>query len=86
MNRREFVGFAALARLVASAADLKSARADRPFILLPDSARVCDIGREEALPLGIERHRLRRRMPVLELVERQLHVAETMRNYLGRHL
>ena len=44
MNRREFVGFAALAPLVASAADLKSARADRPFILLPDSARVCDIG------------------------------------------
>jgi hypothetical protein len=48
MNRREFVGYAALAPLVASAADLKGARADKPSILLPDGARVHDIGRGEA--------------------------------------
>jgi len=39
MNRREFVGYAALAPLVASAASLKGAPADKPSILLPDSAR-----------------------------------------------
>jgi hypothetical protein len=33
MNRREFVGCAALATLVASAVDLKGARADKPSIL-----------------------------------------------------
>jgi quercetin dioxygenase-like cupin family protein len=48
MNRREFVGYSALATLVASAADLKGARADKPSILLPDSARVYDIGHGEA--------------------------------------
>lgn len=39
MNRREFVGYAALAPLVVSAASLKGAPADKPSILLPDSAR-----------------------------------------------
>jgi mannose-6-phosphate isomerase-like protein (cupin superfamily) len=48
MNRREFVGYAALAPLMASAADLKGAGLDRPFIFLPDSARVYDIGHGEA--------------------------------------
>jgi hypothetical protein len=48
MNRREFVGYAALAPLVASAADLRGARADKPSILLPDSARVYEIGHGEA--------------------------------------
>ena len=47
MNRREFVGFATLAPLLASKADLKGARADKPSILLPDSARVYDIGHGE---------------------------------------
>jgi hypothetical protein len=48
MNRREFMGHAALAPLVAAAADLEGARADQPSIFLPDSARVYDIGRGEA--------------------------------------
>jgi quercetin dioxygenase-like cupin family protein len=48
MNRREFVGYAALAPLAASAADLKGGRADKPFVLLPDSARVYDIGHGQA--------------------------------------
>jgi hypothetical protein len=48
MSRREFVGYAALAPLVASTADLKGAGADKPSILLPDGARVYDIGRGEA--------------------------------------
>jgi quercetin dioxygenase-like cupin family protein len=48
MNRREFVSFAAVAPLLASAAETKNARADKPSILLPDSARVYDIGRGEA--------------------------------------
>jgi quercetin dioxygenase-like cupin family protein len=48
VNRREFVGHAALAPLVVSAANLEGARADKPFILLPDSTRVYDIGRGEA--------------------------------------
>ncbi len=38
----------ALAPLVASVADLKGDRTDESFVLLPDSARVCDIGRGEA--------------------------------------
>jgi quercetin dioxygenase-like cupin family protein len=48
MNRREFVTFATLAPLVASGPDLKGARADKPSILLPDTARVYDIGLGEA--------------------------------------
>jgi quercetin dioxygenase-like cupin family protein len=48
VDRREFVGFAALGPLVASGADLKGARADKPSILLPDNARVYDIGHGEA--------------------------------------
>lgn len=48
MNRREFVGHAALAPLMASAANLEGARAERPSILLPDRARVYDIGHGEA--------------------------------------
>jgi quercetin dioxygenase-like cupin family protein len=48
MNRREFMGHAALAPLVAAAADLAGAPADQPSIFLPDSARVYDIGRGEA--------------------------------------
>jgi mannose-6-phosphate isomerase-like protein (cupin superfamily) len=55
MNRREFVGCTALAPLVASAADLKGARADKPSILLPDSACVYDIGHGEArILVGVE--------------------------------
>ena len=46
MNRREFVGYATLAPLVAT--DLEGVRAAKPSILLPDSARVYDIGRGEA--------------------------------------
>ena len=48
MNRREIVRYSALAPLVAFAADLKGAHADKPSILLPESARVYDIGRVEA--------------------------------------
>ncbi len=48
MNRREFVEFAALAPLVASAGDLKSTPAGKPFVLLPDGARTYDMGRGEA--------------------------------------
>jgi hypothetical protein len=48
MNRREFVGHAALAPLAASAANLEDARFGKPSILLPDSAHVYDIGRGEA--------------------------------------
>jgi mannose-6-phosphate isomerase-like protein (cupin superfamily) len=48
MNRRQFVEHAALAPLMASAANLESARADKPSILLPNSARVYDIGHGEA--------------------------------------
>jgi hypothetical protein len=48
MNRREFVGFATLAPLVASGTNLIGARADKPSILLPNSAPVCDIGHGEA--------------------------------------
>jgi len=47
MNRREFVGYSALATLVASATDLKAAPTDKPSILLPESARVYDIGHGE---------------------------------------
>jgi quercetin dioxygenase-like cupin family protein len=56
MNRREFVGHAALAPLAASAANLEDARAGKPSILLPDSAHVYDIGRGEArILVGAER-------------------------------
>ncbi|GAC1624320.1 MAG: hypothetical protein NVS9B13_18780 [Candidatus Acidiferrum sp.] len=48
MNRREFVGYAALAPLVSSAVALKSAGTNKPSIFLPDSARRYDIGRGEA--------------------------------------
>jgi quercetin dioxygenase-like cupin family protein len=48
MNRREFVGLAALAPLVASGTDFKGAPASKPLVLLPDSARVYDIGHGEA--------------------------------------
>jgi quercetin dioxygenase-like cupin family protein len=48
MNRREFVGFAALAPLIASSAGLKGELGDKASILMPDSARVYDIGRGEA--------------------------------------
>jgi quercetin dioxygenase-like cupin family protein len=48
MNRREFVGHAALAPLAVSAANLEDAPPGKPSILLPDSARVYDIGRGEA--------------------------------------
>jgi quercetin dioxygenase-like cupin family protein len=47
MNRREFAGLAAFAPLVA-ASDLRDAPADKPYILLPESARVYDIGHGEA--------------------------------------
>src|SRR5260370_29146533 len=47
MNGRELVGLGTLAPLLASKADLKGARADKPSILLPDSARVYDIGHGE---------------------------------------
>ena len=48
MNRREFAKLAALAPVVAAAPDLKGAPADKPSILLPESARVYDIGHGEA--------------------------------------
>ena len=48
MDRREFVGRAALAPLVASAANREAAHPDKPSILLPDTARVYDIGHGEA--------------------------------------
>ncbi len=48
MNRREFARLAALAPLVAAAPELKAAPADKPSILLPESARVYDIGHGEA--------------------------------------
>lgn len=48
MNRREFVGYAALMPLMASAAGLNRPRESKPFIALPDGARVYDIGHGEA--------------------------------------
>ncbi len=48
MNRREFAKLAALAPVAAAAPDLKGASADKPSILLPQSARVYDIGHGEA--------------------------------------
>jgi quercetin dioxygenase-like cupin family protein len=48
MNRREFAVFAGLAPLVARAADLKGGPAGKPLVLLPDSARVYDIGHGQA--------------------------------------
>jgi quercetin dioxygenase-like cupin family protein len=44
MNRREFAALAAFAPLVAAAPDLQGAPADKPSIMLPESARVYDIG------------------------------------------
>jgi mannose-6-phosphate isomerase-like protein (cupin superfamily) len=56
MNRREFVGFAALAPLVATAAELKDSPVGKPLVLLPDSARVYDTGHGEArILVGAER-------------------------------
>ena len=40
MNRCEFVGFAALAPLVASETDSNGVPADKPLVLLPDRAPV----------------------------------------------
>jgi quercetin dioxygenase-like cupin family protein len=48
MNRREFVGLGTVATLLASGRGLKGVVADKASILLPDSARVYDIGHGEA--------------------------------------
>jgi quercetin dioxygenase-like cupin family protein len=48
LNRREFVGYTALAPLANLAADLKAIHADKPSVFLPDTARVYDIGHGEA--------------------------------------
>jgi quercetin dioxygenase-like cupin family protein len=48
MNRREFVGLAAVSPLVASAAGSNDAGTGKPYIVLPDSARSYQIGGGEA--------------------------------------
>ena len=56
MNRRESVRIAALAPPTAFSADLNGVGTDEPSILLPDSARVYDIGHGEArILVGAER-------------------------------
>jgi hypothetical protein len=47
MNRRKFVGFAALTPLLSSAVNGTDARANKPLVLLPDTAHVYDVGRGE---------------------------------------
>lgn len=48
MNRREFLGFAALAPLVTSSPERTNVPGGKALVVLPDSARVYDIRHGEA--------------------------------------
>jgi quercetin dioxygenase-like cupin family protein len=52
MNRREFAGLMAFAPVVGAAPSLAGAAVDKPSIVLPESARVYDIGHGEARVLA----------------------------------
>lgn len=48
MNRRNFASLAALAPFAASASDLNSTQATKPMVVLPERAKVYNMGQGEA--------------------------------------
>jgi mannose-6-phosphate isomerase-like protein (cupin superfamily) len=55
LNRRNFMELVALSPFFAEPSELKNSSRAEPLVVLPENARVCDIGRGEArIPVGTE--------------------------------